>query len=62
MNFGDANQFMRGGSEKIAADLKQYQKLGVKNFVLTFQSDTAAGKRESMERFACEVRPILDDD
>jgi probable F420-dependent oxidoreductase len=56
---GSSRQMMRGQPEQIAADLQQYQALGVQNFIFTFRLDSVAGVQETMERIAREVRPLL---
>lgn len=56
---GSSRQMMRGQPEQIAADLQQYQALGVQNFIFTFRLDSVAGVQETMERIAREVIPLL---
>ena len=58
-NTGASRQLMRGRPEQIAEDLRQYQALGVTNFVISFQTDSAAGRLEAMEQFAREVIPLI---
>ena len=53
---------MRGLPEQVAADLRQYQDLGVNNFIISFPSDTAEGQRTAMERFSREVMPLIPTD
>jgi hypothetical protein len=50
---------MTGRPEQIAADLRQYQDLGVVNFILGFRADSVAGQREVMEQFSREVMPLI---
>jgi probable F420-dependent oxidoreductase len=50
---------MSGRPEQIAADLRQYQDLGVQNFILNFPADSIAGQKEEMQQFAREVMPLI---
>jgi 5,10-methylenetetrahydrofolate reductase len=50
---------MHGLPEQIAADLRQYQDLGVQNFILGFRGDSVEGQREAMEQFSREVMPLI---
>ncbi len=55
---------LRGHPEQIAADLRQFQALGVTSFILYFNSPAergggVAGLAEPMERFAREVMPLV---
>ena len=54
-----SRQMMTGRPEQIAADLRQYQDLGVQNFILGFPPDSVAGQREAMEQFSREVMPLI---
>jgi len=56
---GPDRRMMTGRAEQIAADLRQYQDLGVKNFVLSFRSQGATGLAEAMEQFSREVMPLV---
>ncbi len=53
---------MSGRPEQIAADLRQYQDLGVRNFILSFPADSIAGQKEEMQQFAREVMPLIPQD
>ena len=53
---------MTGRPEQIAADLRQYQDLGVTNFILSFAGDSIDGQREAMEQFFREVVPLIPQD
>lgn len=56
----DAHRRMVSGRpEQIAADLRQYQDLGVQHFILSFPAGSAAEQQEAMERFAREVMPLI---
>lgn len=59
---GPSRRMMTGVPEQIAADLRQYQDLGVRNFILGFRADSVAGQQEVMERFAREVMPLVPQD
>ena len=50
---------MSGLPEQVAADLRQYQDLGVRNFILSFQGDSASELQENMDRFARQVIPLI---
>ena len=56
---GQSRRMMRGRPEQIAADLRQYQDLGVRNFILGFSADSVEGQREAMEEFSREVMPLI---
>jgi probable F420-dependent oxidoreductase len=56
---GPSRRMMTGRPEQIAADLRQYQDLGVENFILSFQADSVSGLRECMEQFSREVVPLI---
>ena len=53
---------LHGLPEQIAADLRQYQDLGVSNFILGFASDSVAEAQENMERFSREVMTLVPQD
>ena len=55
-------RMMSGRPEQIAADLRQYQDLGVVNFIFSFPSDSETGQREAMERFSRQVMPLIPQD
>ena len=55
-------RMMSGLPEQVAADLRQYQDLGVSNFIISFPSDTSEGQRIAMERFSREVMPLIPTD
>ena len=57
-----SRQMVSGRPEQIAADLRQYQDLGVKNFILGFQGDSVAAQQENMERFSRQVMPLMPQD
>ncbi len=50
---------MSGRPEQIAADLRQYQDLGVQHFIFSFPAETAAQQQEAMEQFSREVMPLI---
>ena len=50
---------MQGRPEQIAADLRQYQDLGVSNFIIGFQGATVPELQENMERFSREVMTLI---
>ena len=50
---------MQGRPEQIAADLRQYQDLGVSNFIFSFPGDSVAAQQEGMEQFSREVMPLI---
>ncbi len=56
---GPSRRMVSGRPEQIAADLRQYQDLGVKNFILTFPAQAASEMQESMEQFSREVMPLI---
>ena len=56
---GPSRTMMSGRPEQIAADLRQYQDLGVVNFTLSFRSDSVEAQREAMEQFSREVMPLV---
>ena len=61
-NVGQDRQMMQGRPEQIAADLRQYQDLGVRNFILGFAGDSVASQQEGMEQFSREVSPLIPQD
>ncbi|MCI0898545.1 MAG: hypothetical protein J4O11_09640, partial [Chloroflexi bacterium] len=58
---GSARPLMQGRPEQIAADLRQYQDLGVSNFIIGFQGATVPELLENMERFSREVMTLIPD-
>ena len=56
---GPSRAMMSGRPEQIAADLRQYQDLGVQSFICGFPSQSVAQLQESMERFSREVMPLV---
>ena len=58
---GSSREMMHGRPEQIAADLRQYQDLGVSNFIINFQGATVPELRENMERFSREVMTLIPD-
>ena len=56
---GPDRRMMSGRPEQIAADLRQYQDLGVRNFIFSFPSDSVSGQQEAMEQFSREVMPLI---
>ena len=61
-NVGRDRQMMQGRPEQIAADLRQYQDLGVRNFIFGFAGDSVASQQEGMEQFSREVAPLIPQD
>ncbi len=59
---GGSRRMMTGRPEQIAADLRQYQDLGVQNFILNLPGASADALQESMERFSREVMPLMPKD
>ena len=61
--FDDASspdrRMMTGVPEQIAADLRQYQDLGVRNFILSIPGDSASEMQENMDRFSSQVKPLI---
>ena len=57
-----SRSMMRGRPEQIAADLRQYQDLGVRNFILSFPSASENEMREAMEKFSRQVLPLIPQD
>jgi probable F420-dependent oxidoreductase len=60
-NPGSPRPLLTGHPEQIAADLRQYQALGVRNFILMFPGGVAE-VQEAMARFAREVVPLIPQD
>jgi len=58
---GSSREMMQGRPEQIAADLRQYQDLGVSNFIIGFQGSTVPELQENMERFSREVMTLIPD-
>ena len=56
---GATRRMMSGRAEQIAADLRQYQDLGVRNFILGFPGDSVAALDEAMEQVSKQVLPLL---
>ena len=52
---------MQGLPEQIAADIRQYQDLGVSNFIIGLQGSTVPELQENMERFSREVMTLIPD-
>ena len=60
---GAGRRMMQGRPEQIAADLRQYQDLGVANFIIGFpQGDSVAALQELYERFSRQVMPLIPQD
>ncbi len=58
---GSSREMMQGRPEQIAADLRQYQDLGVSNFIIGFRGGTVPELQENMERFSREVMTLVPD-
>ena len=56
---GPDRRMMTGVPEQIAADLRQYQDLGVRNFILSIPGDSASEMQENMDRFSSQVKPLI---
>jgi probable F420-dependent oxidoreductase len=56
---GPTRRMMCGRPEQIAADLRQYQDVGVQNFILNFRADSISGLQECMEQFSRQVMPLI---
>ena len=54
-----ARRMMTGRPEQIASDLRQYQDLGVKNFIIGFAGDEADAVQDNMEKFSRQVMPLI---
>ena len=59
---GEDRRMVSGRPEQIAADLRQYQDLGVTHFIFSFPANTADEQQEAMERFSREVMPLIPSD
>ena len=59
---GATRRMMSGRAEQIAADLRQYQDLGVRNFILGFPGDSVAALDEAMDQFSKQVMPLIPQD
>ena len=59
---GATRRMMSGRAEQIAADLRQYQDLGIRNFILGFPGDSVAAVDEAMEQFSKQVMPLIPQD
>lgn len=59
---GATRRMMSGRAEQIAADLRQYQDLGIRNFILNFPGDSVAAVGEAMEQFSKQVMPLIPQD
>ena len=59
---GYDRRLVSGRPEQIAADLRQYQDLGVQHFILSFPAATADEQQHAMERFSREVMPLIPSD
>ena len=56
---GPSRRMVTGRPEQIAGDLRQYQDLGVRNFIITFPAQSNDELQECMERFSREVMPLI---
>ena len=56
---GNSRAWMQGNPDQIASDLRQYQDLGVSNFIVNFQGGTVPELQENMERFSREVITLI---
>ena len=56
---GPSRRMVTGIPEQIAADLRQYQDLGVQNFIMNFPAQETSEMRENMEKFSREVMPLI---
>ena len=54
-----SRELMQGRPEQIAADIRQYQDLGVSNFIIGLQGNTVPELQENMERFTREVMTLI---
>lgn len=59
---GATRRMMSGRAEQIAADLRQYQDLGIRSFILGFPGDSVAAVDEAMEQFSKQVMPLIPQD
>lgn len=58
---GRGNRCFAGTPEQVAADIRAFEKLGVRHLMMGFQRDTLAETIERMQRFAEEVMPLARD-
>jgi len=58
---GSERPMMQGRPEQIAADIRQYQDLGVSNFIIGLQGNSVPELQENMERFSREVMTLIPD-
>ena len=56
---GPTRPVLSGRPDEIAADLRRYQALGVRNFNLNLPGRSTGEQHEAMERFSREVRPLV---
>ena len=57
---GQRRQFT-GSAERIAGDIRAFERVGVKYMQFFFQTDSLSQTLERMERFARDVRPLAED-
>lgn len=50
---------LSGHPEEIAVDLRRYEDLGVRNFIIFFPADSISERLEAMEQFSREVIPLV---
>ena len=50
---------LQGPPEVVAADLRQYQNLGVRNFNINLPAGSLSAQHEAMEQFIREVVPLV---
>ena len=50
---------MQGIPEQIAADIRQYQDAGVRNFIVNFSATSISEQLECMEKFSREVVTLI---
>lgn len=55
----DAHRPLIGAPEQIAEDIREYQRLGVSHLVFAFRTSTLTETLETIERFATQIRPLL---
>jgi alkanesulfonate monooxygenase SsuD/methylene tetrahydromethanopterin reductase-like flavin-dependent oxidoreductase (luciferase family) len=55
----DAHRPLIGAPEQIAEDIRAYQRLGVSHLVFAFRTRVLAETLETIERFATQIRPLL---
>ena len=56
---GPTRPLLQGRPDEIAADLRRYQALGVRNVNLNLPGRSIGEQQDAMERFACEVMPLV---